>query len=84
MTVKFVKKGLDQNLAWHITSIQFMKERNFHSSAKIVVLFMKKMRNWYTKEYSVEIVCLVVEEGSPRVHVELNENGSACNINFLY
>ena len=40
MTVKFVKKGLDQNLAWQITSIQFMKERNFHSSAKIVVLLV--------------------------------------------
>ena len=39
MTVKFVKKALDQNLAWQIT-IQFMKERNFHSSAKIVVLLV--------------------------------------------
>ena len=35
MTVKFV-----QNLVWQITSIQFMKERNFHSSAKIVVLLV--------------------------------------------
>ena len=35
MTVKFVK-----NLAWQITSIEFMKERNFHSSVKIVVLLV--------------------------------------------
>ena len=34
MTVKFV-----QNLAWQIT-VQFMKERNFHPSAKIVVLLV--------------------------------------------
>ena len=35
MTVKFVKKGLDKNLAWQIISIQFMKKRNFLSHIEL-------------------------------------------------
>ena len=35
MTVKFVKKGLDQNLAWQIISIHFMKKRNFLSHIEL-------------------------------------------------
>ena len=62
MTVKFVKKGLDQNLAWQIISIQFMKKRNFLSHIKLktsfasfpIFFWVNKSRFFYTIHFFLE------------------------------